>query len=54
MHRAGLGGGLLTAVIHELEPVLVNQCDAAEIGCSSESEGGRGVLFFFVGRVLPS
>ena len=27
MNRPGLGGGLLTAVRHELEPVLVYQCE---------------------------
>jgi hypothetical protein len=46
MHRAGLGGGLLTAVRHELEPVLVNQCDKAEIMVVQVKVGSKNIRIF--------
>ena len=44
MHRLGLGGGLLTAVRHEIEPVLISQCeDEAEILVVQVKVGTRNI-----------
>ena len=47
MHRAGMVGGLLTAVKHELEPVLIFQCEeAAEIMIVQVKLGQRNIRIF--------
>ena len=47
MHRTGMGGGLLTAVKHELEPVLVFQCEeGAEIMVVQVRLGHRNIRIF--------
>ena len=47
MHRTGMGGGLLTAVKHVLEPVLIFQCEeAAEIMVVQVKLGQRNIRIF--------
>ena len=47
MHREGLGGGLLTAVKHELEPVLIYQSEeASEVMVVQVKVGDRNIRIF--------
>ena len=44
--REGFGGGLLTAVRHELEPVLINQCEDAEVMVVQVKVGSKSIRIF--------
>ena len=49
MHRTGMGGGLLTAVKHELEPVLIHQGeDEVEIMIVEVTNGSKKIRIFNV------
>ena len=47
MHREGLGGGLLTAVKHELDPVLIYQSEeTSEIMVVQVKVGNTNIRIF--------